>query len=347
MMVKIGIIGATGYAGAESIRILSGHPGFEITCVVSRTFEGKKISSVYPNLYGICDLVCNPLDYNLIIDKADCFITALPHAASQEAVSILAAAGKKVVDLSADYRYASADLYEATYGLPHAYPELLKETVYGLPEINRSEIMGKSVIANPGCYPTCSILALAPLLANGLINENDITISATSGVSGAGRKESLAYSYCETDGNFTPYKLTGHRHNTEIEEQLSIIAGKPVAAGFTPHLAPFKRGMSATIYTKALKTVSDEELHDIYNMYYENEVFIRIKQAGDIPSVKAVAGTNFADIMPMYDGRLGRILVVSAIDNLGKGAASQAIQNMNIITGQDETLGLISPGLYI
>jgi N-acetyl-gamma-glutamyl-phosphate reductase len=346
-MVKVGIIGATGYAGAESIRLLSGHPGFEISCVVSKTFEGKRISDVYPNLSGICDLVCESLDFDKIAGKADCFITALPHAASQEAVYKLASSGKKVVDLSADYRYASVDLYEKTYGLPHAYPEMMKETVYGLPELYRKDIKGKSVIANPGCYPTCSILALAPLLANGLIDDTDITINAVSGVSGAGRKEILAYAYCEIDGNFAPYKITGHRHNSEIEEQLSAISGKQVLAGFTPHLAPFKRGMSATIYTKAKKPMSSDKLNDIYNKYYEGEFFIRIKKAGDIPSVKAVAGTNFADIMPMYDERLNRIIIVSAIDNLGKGAASQAVQNLNIMFGYNETEGLTGAGLYI
>lgn len=346
-MLKVGVIGATGYAGAECIRLLAGHPGFEISCVVSRTFAGQKMSSVYPNLTGICDLVCDPLDYDVILDKADCFITALPHAASQSAVNTLISSGKKVVDLSADYRYTSKSLYENTYGLDHQFPDLLEEAVYGLPEINRKDIAGKELVANPGCYPTCSILAIAPLLANKLIDEKDITISAVSGVSGAGRKESLTYSYCETDGNFAPYKLTGHRHNSEIDEKLSEIAGSAVTSGFTPHLAPFKRGMSATIYTKALKSVSDESLYIMYKEFYENEFFIRLKKAGDIPSVKAVAGTNFADIMPMYDSRLKRIIIVSAIDNLGKGAASQAVQNMNIITGQDETAGLTAPGLYI
>jgi N-acetyl-gamma-glutamyl-phosphate reductase len=346
-MIKVGIIGATGYAGAESIRLLSGHPGFEISCVVSKTFEGKKISEVYPSLSGICDLTCESLDYDTITNKADCFISALPHAASQEAVYKLVSTGKKVVDLSADYRYSSVALYEKTYGLTHAYPKMMTQTVYGLPEIYRDDIKGKNVIANPGCYPTCSILALAPLLAEGLIDETDITINAVSGVSGAGRKESLAYAFCEVDDNFAPYKITGHRHNSEIEEQLSAIAGKTVLAGFTPHLAPFKRGMSATIYTKAKKALSPGDLADIYNMYYKNEYFIRIKEEGNTPSVKAVAGTNFADIMPIYDKRLNRIIVVSAIDNLGKGAASQAIQNLNIMCGLCETDGLTGAGLYI
>lgn len=346
-MIKTGIIGATGYAGAESIRLLSGHPGFEITCVVSKSFEGKKISDVYPSLAGICDLVCESLDYNVITEKADCFITALPHAASQEAVYKLVSAGKKVVDLSADYRYTSASLYEETYGLPHSYPDLLEKAAYGLPELNREKIKDAALIANPGCYPTCSILGLAPLLANDLIETDTINISAVSGVSGAGRKSNLAYSYCEVDGNFTPYKITGHRHTTEIEEQLSIIAGSKVMTGFTPHLAPFKRGMSATIYTKAKKQVSTDELISIYNMYYKGETFIRIKDNGSIPSVKAVAGTNFADITPIYDERLNRIIVVSAIDNLGKGAASQAVQNLNIMNGYKETDGLLGAGLYI
>ncbi len=346
-MIKVGIIGATGYAGAECIRLLAGHPGFLITCVVSKTFKDRKISDVYPSLSGICDLVCEATDYNVISGKADCFITALPHAASQEAVFKLISSGKKVVDLSADYRYTSAELYEKTYGLPHGYPDLLEKAVYGLPELNREKIKDAALIANPGCYPTCSILGLAPLLENNLIDINTINISAVSGVSGAGRKASLPYSYCEVDGNFAPYKITGHRHTTEIEEQLSLLAGKTVTAGFTPHLAPFKRGMSATIYTNAKKPLKTKDLIDIYNMYYKGETFIRIKEDGDIPSVKAVAGTNFADIAPFYDERMNRIIVISAIDNLGKGAASQAVQNLNLMHGYPETDGLLSAGLYI
>ena len=346
-MIKVGIIGATGYAGAECIRLIAGHPGFTISCVVSKTFAGRKISDVYSNLSGICDLECEALDYDVISDKADCFVTALPHAASQEAVYKLILAGKKVVDLSADYRYASAELYEKTYGIPHGYPDLLEKAVYGLPELNREKIKAATLVANPGCYPTCSILALAPLLANDLIDIHTINISAVSGVSGAGRKASLPYSYCEVDGNFAPYKITSHRHTTEIEEQLSLLSGKTVTSGFTPHLAPFKRGMSATIYTNAKKAVTTEDLIDIYKTYYKGEVFIRIKDNCAIPSVKAVAGTNFTDISPLYDERMNRIIVVSAIDNLGKGAASQAVQNLNIMHGYPETDGLLGAGLYI
>lgn len=346
-MIKVGIIGATGYAGAECIRILSGHPGFQITCVVSKSFEGQIISDVYPTLSGVCDLKCDPLDYQMILPKADCFITALPHAASQEAVYILVTSGKKVVDLSADYRYSSSKLYEETYGILHSYPTLLDQAVYGLPEINRDKIKNSVLVANPGCYPTCSILGLAPLLANNLIELDSINISAVSGVSGAGRKESLSYSFCELDGNFAPYKITGHRHTTEIEEQLSFLANSPIAVGFTPHLAPFKRGMLATIYTRTLSAASTDELVNIYNMYYKDEVFVRVRSGEIIPSVKAVAGTNFADVTPVYDERLKRIIVVSAIDNLGKGAASQAIQNLNLMCGYNETDGLLSAGLYI
>lgn len=346
-MIKVGIIGATGYAGVECIRILTGHPGFKITCAVSKSYEGQIISDIYPSLSGLCDLSCDPLDYETILPKADCFITALPHAASQEAVFKLVSAGKKVVDLSADYRYSSSNLYAETYGLPHAYPDLLGQAVYGLPELNRDKIKNAVITANPGCYPTCSILGLAPLLSHKLIELDSINISAVSGVSGAGRKESLPYSFCEIDGNFAPYKITGHRHTTEIEEQLSLLAGSPIAVGFTPHLAPFKRGMLATIYTKAITTTSTEELVAIYNMYYKDEVFVRVKSNGNIPSVKAVAGTNFADVTPVYDERLKRIIVVSAIDNLGKGAASQAVQNLNIMCCYKETDGLLNAGLYI
>ncbi|MBN2558628.1 MAG: N-acetyl-gamma-glutamyl-phosphate reductase, partial [Clostridia bacterium] len=245
------------------------------------------------------------------------------------------------------YRYSSAELYEKTYGTPHNHPELLKRAIYGLPEFNREKIRDAVLVANPGCYPTCSILGLAPLVARGLIDNGTITISAVSGVSGAGRKTELDYQFCECDGNFAPYKITGHRHTTEIEEQLSVIAGTNVEVGFTPHLAPIKRGMSATIYAKAAKKTSSSALADIYKEYYEGNPFVRIKEGGAIPSVKAVAGSNFADIAPFYDSRLDRIIVVSAIDNLGKGASSQAVQNLNIMYGYGEGTGLMNAGAYI
>ena len=346
-MIRVGIIGATGYAGAEAVRILSMHPDFEITTVTSKSFTGTVYSDTYTNMKGICDLVCDSHEIEDIIEKADCFICALPHAASQKAVAAIADAGKKGVDLSADFRYASREVYEKTYGVPHEYPELLKSAVYGLPELAREKIKDATVVANPGCYPTCSILGLAPLVSSGIISPGSININAVSGVSGAGRKADLNYQYCETDGNFAPYKITGHRHTTEIEEQLTALSGEPVIVGFTPHLAPFKRGMLSTIYTNTSLCTSTSELLDLYHEYYKNEYFIRIRENGDIPSVKAVAGTNFADLTPVYDGRLGRIIIVSAIDNLGKGASSQAVQNLNIMYGLDEKSGISGAGLYI
>ncbi|HPJ21321.1 MAG TPA: N-acetyl-gamma-glutamyl-phosphate reductase [Clostridia bacterium] len=346
-MVKVGILGATGYAGAEAVRILSGHPGFEVTAVASKSFEGSIFSDIYTNMKGVCDLVCESSEPLEISEKADCFICALPHAASQKAVAVLTGAGKKVVDLSADFRYSDASTYEKTYGVVHEYPELLDKAVYGLPELNRAKIKDALVTANPGCYPTCSILGLAPLVSKGMIDPATIIINAVSGVSGAGRKADLPYQYCEIDGNFAPYKVTGHRHTTEIEEQLSILSGKTIAVGFTPHLAPFKRGMVATIYASLLAKSSAGELIQLYKEYYAGEYFVRIREAGDIPSVKAVAGTNFADIAPIYDERLGRVIIVSAIDNLGKGASSQAVQNLNIMYGFDEKAGIAGAGLYI
>jgi N-acetyl-gamma-glutamyl-phosphate reductase len=346
-MVDIGIIGGTGYAGAECTRILASHPGFNITCIVSKSFEGKKISQVYPNLSGVCDIECEALDIDVISKKAGCFIAALPHAASQKVVYELVSSGKKVVDLSADFRYSSPGLYEKTYGLKHDYPGLLAQAAYGLPELNRQQIAGALVTANPGCYPTCSILALAPLLKNNMIETDSININAVSGISGAGRKADLAYQFCECDENFTPYKVTGHRHTTEIEEQLSIISNSDIKVGFTPHLAPFKRGMLATIYTKASVEISKDMLWELFDDFYKDEFFIRVIPEGTLPSVKAVAGSNFADLAPVYDGRLGRIIVMSAIDNLGKGAASQAVQNLNIMYGFDEKTGLSGAGPYI
>jgi len=346
-MIKVGIIGATGYAGYETLRLLLNHPKVTVTCLVSKSFVNKKISEVYHNLYNVCDLVCEALDYSIILKKADCFIVALPHGASQQTVAKLYKAGKKVIDLSADYRYEDYTKYEATYKLNHEYLDVLEKAVYGLPELNRNKIANCDLVANPGCYPTCSILGLAPLLENHLIDTSSIIIDAISGVTGAGRKQDLMYQFNECTENFLAYKVANHRHTTEIEEQLSKIANENIVVSFTPHLSPMKRGMMATIYSTLKTDISITDIYKVYKQYYKDEYFIRIKESDTLVVTKAVVASNFVDIAIYKDQRTNRVIVISAIDNIGKGASSQAIQNFNIMYGFDEKLGISSAGTYL
>jgi len=348
-MLKLGIIGATGYVGAEIVRLTALRKDIGITLVASNTFAGKPYSSVYPSLRGIFDKICDPLDnIDEISDKADIFITALPHGVSGDIVPKLLARGKRVIDHSGDFRFRDTRVYEEWYKLPHKSPDLAKNAVYGLPEIYREKIRTASLVADPGCYPTCSILAIAPALANKIVSTGNIIIDAVSGVSGAGRKSDLSYSYCETEGNFKAYGLANHRHTPEIEQELSLLAGQQVLVSFTPHLAPMKRGMMATCYLDLKEDgLGTEQVLDIYNEYYKNEPFVRVLPAGSQPETKNVVGSNFIDIGVTVDKRLNKLIVVSALDNLGKGSASQAVQAVNIMAGIDETEGLLKPSLYI
>jgi len=346
-MVKVGVIGATGYVGIEIVRLLQGHPYFEIASVVSQSFVGRKISDVYPNLKNIFDMECQDLNIEKISETADIFVTALPHGVSKEVIPELVKRGKRIVDHSGDFRYKSVEVYEKWYGIKHEMPELLGISTYGLPELYREEIKGAQITANPGCYPTCSILALAPLLKNKLIKTDNIIIDAASGVSGAGRSTELVYQFCECTENFKAYKVATHRHTSEIEQELSLLAGEQLMVSFTPHLVPMKRGMLATIYANLNCVKSDAELLDIYKEFYQDEVFVRIMDEGKIPETKYVAGSNYIDIGLVVDKRLNRVVVLSALDNLGKGAAGQAVQDLNIMCGFPEETGLTSPGLYL
>lgn len=347
-MLKLGIIGATGYVGEEIVRLLARRKDIEITTVVSNTFEGKPYSSVYPSLRGIFDKVCEKLEIEKIAEKADFFITALPHSVSGEVVPYLISKGKRVIDHSGDFRFRDVSVYEKWYKTTHLAPQLTKDAVYGLPELYRDKIKNARLVADPGCYPTCSILGIAPALVNKLVSKKGIIIDAVSGVSGAGRKSELAYSFCETAGNFKAYGVCNHRHTPEIEQELSLLADEEVLVSFTPHLAPMKRGMLATCYLDLVASgITTEEIRDIYFDYYRNEPFVRVLPAGEMPETKNVAGSNFADIGVMVDQRLNKLIVVSAIDNLGKGSSGQAVQALNIMAGFNETEGLITPGLYI
>jgi len=346
-MINVGILGATGYVGIELVRILSQHPEVKLAVLVSKTYAGQKISEVYPNLNGIVDMPCEELNVDDIVQKCDIVFTALPHGASKELIPQLFQKGLKIIDLSGDYRYNNVEVYEKWYGQKHETPELLKESVYGLPELHRNEIKNKTLIGNPGCYTTCSIFGIAPLLANKLIDTKNIIIDAKSGVSGAGRGLGLDYHFCECTENIKAYKIATHRHTSEIEQELSLIAGEEIILSFTPHLIPMKRGILSTIYANLRAKHTTSELLEIYKEYYKNEFFIRIYDEGKLPETNHVAGSNFVDIGLVADERLNRVVVVSVLDNLIKGAAGQAVQNMNILFGLDEKTGLTAPGLYL
>ncbi len=347
-MIKVGIIGATGYVGAEVVRLLSGRHDVEITTVVSNSFVGQPFSDIYPSLKGLFDQKCDGLEMDVILNKADYFITALPHGVSTDITKKLIENGKKVIDHSADFRFRNRSDYERTYKLTHNAPELLEKAVYGLPELHREEIRGASLIGDPGCYPTCSILAITPALKHKVVSTQNIIIDAVSGVSGAGRKTELPYAICEMAENFKAYGLISHRHTPEIEQELSLVAEEQILVSFTPHLAPMKRGMLATCYMNLMDSqVSADDLYGLYKDFYKDEPFVRILPPGTLPETKFVSGSNFIDISVNVDKRLNRLIVLSALDNLGKGSASQAIQALNIMAGFDEREGLMRPGLYI
>jgi N-acetyl-gamma-glutamyl-phosphate reductase len=345
-MLKVAIVGASGYTGLELIRLLDRHPEVVIKCVTSEQSAGKRISEIFPSLRSRCDLVLEPLETSAIIQKADLIFTALPHQAAMLVVPDFLAAGKKVVDLSADYRLHDPTVYGAWYE-PHKNPELLPEAVFGLPELRREAIKKARLIANPGCYPTSVILGLKPLLENGLIDITSIISDSKSGTSGAGRSAKVDSLYCEVNDSFKAYGVGGlHRHTPEIEQELSWLAGQPVTITFTPHLVPMDRGILSTIYATPTRTVTTEELVALYADVYKDEPFVRPLPKGQFPSTAFVRGSNFCDIGVTLDVRANRIVVVSAIDNLVKGASGQAIQNMNLVCGFSEILGLEGLALF-
>lgn len=339
-MLKVAIVGASGYTGLELIRLLDRHPEVSISCVTSEQSAGKRISDIFPTLRGRCDLRLESLDPAAIAEQADLIFTALPHQAAMKVVPTFLAAGKKVVDLSADYRLHDPAVYGAWYE-PHLNPGLLPEAIFGLPEVRREAIAKAQLVANPGCYPTSIILGLKPLLENRLIDSTTLIADSKSGTSGAGRSAKVDSLYCEVNDSFRAYGVGGvHRHTPEIEQELSELAGVPITITFTPHLVPMDRGILSTIYATPIRTVSTEELVELYADSYKNEPFVRPLPKGQFPSTAFVRGSNFCDIGIILDNRANRIVVVSAIDNLVKGASGQAIQNMNLICGFPEELGL-------
>jgi N-acetyl-gamma-glutamyl-phosphate reductase len=339
-MLKVAIVGASGYTGVELIRILNGHPEVAVTCVTSEQSSGKKISDVFPSLRGRCDMVLENLEPVRIAEKADFIFTALPHKAAMEVVPTFLKLGRQVVDLSADYRLTDPAEYARWYE-PHLNPALLKKAVYGLPELKRAKIAGAKLVANPGCYPTSVILGLAPLLRKKLIDPATVIADSASGVSGAGRAAKVDNLFCEVNDGFKAYGVGGvHRHIPEIEQELSLLAGREMTITFTPHLVPMDRGILSTIYAQPVQPVTAKLLVRLYSDFYRGEAFVRVLPEGSFPATGHVRGGNFCDLGVTVDQRTGRVIVVSAIDNLVKGAAGQAVQNMNIMRGFPENTGL-------
>jgi len=339
MSLKVAIVGASGYTGVELLRLLINHPRVELTCVTSRQFEGLAISDVFPSLAGRCNLVFENLQAAQIAAKADFALTALPHQAAMAIIPDLLAAGCKVVDLSADYRLRDAAVYECWYQ-PHSSPELLPEAVYGLPELFRTQIPGKRLIANPGCYPTSVALALAPLLRRKLIRHDSLIVDSKSGTSGAGRGAKLGSLFCEVNEGFKAYAVASHRHTPEIEQTLSSLAGEDIVINFTPHLLPVNRGILSTCYASLQRPLTAEMVQDLYQDFYAGEYFVRVHPQGSLPNINQVRGSNYCDLGVVVDERTSRVIVISVIDNLVKGAAGQAVQNLNLLAGLEERTGL-------
>ncbi len=340
-MIRVAIVGATGYAGAELVRILSNHPEVELTVVTSRQFAGVRFDQVYPAFYGVVDLVCEAYSLDRICGHADVVFMALPHQLPMSFVPEFIEREKKVIDLSADFRFNDAAIYESAYQR-HTAQELLASAVYGLSEIYAEQIEKARLIGNPGCYPTSVLLPLIPLLKQGLLDLSSLVADSKSGLSGAGRSPALASHYCEVNESFKPYKVAVHRHNPEMDAILSSEAQQPVTITFVPHLVPMTRGMLTTIYATPVADLKARHVIDCYAAAYSQRPFIRLCPDGRLPDTLNVRGTNYCDIGFKLDERNNRLILVSAIDNLVKGAAGQAVQNMNIMLGFDETAGLLS-----
>ena len=346
-MINVSVLGATGYAGIELVRLLTAHPGVKIVHLVSKSYAGEKLSKIYPNFASVLDIVLEDMNIEKIAADSDVVFTALPHGASKEVIPPLASRGVKIIDFSGDYRYNNRETYEKWYGEEHSSPELLEQAVYGLCELHRDEIKNANLIGNPGCYTTCSILALAPLVKNKAIDNKSIITDAKSGVTGAGRATALDYSFCECTENMKAYKIAAHRHTSEIEQELSLLADEDIVLSFTPHLVPLKRGILSTCYANLINPMSAAEIVDMFREFYSGEQFIRVYDAGMLPETNHVTGSNFTDIGIAVDTRLNRVIAVSCVDNIIKGAAGQAIQNMNIISGFSESDGIGNPGFYL
>lgn len=340
MPLNVAIVGATGYTGAELARLLLRHPQVAIAALTSERSAGEPFGKAFPAFQGRLDLVLEALNPEAIAQKADLVFLCLPHHESMQAAATFRELGRKVIDLSADFRLIDAKVYEAWYG-PHVAKDLLEDAVYGLPELHRTAVAQADLIANPGCYPTSCILGLAPLIKEKLIELDSIVCDSKSGVSGAGRGAKTDILYCEVNESFKAYGVGKHRHTPEIEQELSRLAGQKVAITFTPHLVPMDRGILSTLYARARGKVLPKALHDLYREFYAKEPFVRVRPLGAFPATHEVRFSNYCDLGVHFDERTGRVVVVSVLDNLTKGASGQAVQNMNIRMGWEETLGLL------
>lgn len=347
MKIRAAVIGGSGYTGAEIVRILSGHPQIAGMVVTSEQNADKPISAVSPNLKGVTDQLFQKLDVSKIAEESDVVFTALPHGRPMKIVPELLEKGCKVIDISGDYRLKSEDDYKKWYGMEHSSSGLLKKSVYGLTELNADKIKKTDLVANPGCYPTGVILGLAPAVTKDLVFEQDIVVDSMSGVSGAGKTPTESLHFCSCYDNVTSYKVGGmHQHIPEMEQILGGLAKEEVTVSFTPHLLPVSRGIYSTSYADLKKDITHKEAVDIYKEFYKASYFVQVLDEGEYPQLKSVLGSNFCHIGVSVDARCGRLIVVSAIDNLIKGAAGQAVQNMNVMNGLDEKSGLESPGVY-
>lgn len=339
-MIKVGIIGATGYAGGELVRILMGHKEAEIVWYGSRSYIDQKYADVYRNMFQIVDAKCMDDNIEALADQVDVIFTATPQGFLASVINENILGKTKIIDLSADFRIKDVKVYEKWYGIEHKSPQFIEEAVYGLCEVNRDKVKGARLIANPGCYTTCSILTAYPLAKEGIIDMRTLIVDAKSVTSGAGRGAKVPNLFCEVNENMKAYGVASHRHTPEIEEQLGYASGENVTISFTPHLVPMNRGILATEYATLKKDVTGEEVKAIYDKYYADEKFVRVLGEGVCPETKWVEGSNYVDIGFKLDPRTNRIVMMGAIDNLVKGAAGQAVQNMNLLFGLPESEGL-------
>ena len=344
--LKVAVVGASGYTGGEVLRLLANHPRVEVAHITADTHAGRPVAAIFPSLRGIFDHVCERLDPAAIARAADVAFLCLPHKTSMEVGASLHRVGTRIIDLSADFRLKDPAAYREWYGLDHAAPDLLREAAYGLPELNGPRIAAARLVAVPGCYPTGALLGLAPLVARQMVDLDSIVIDSISGASGAGRKPELGLHFSELNENARAYGVARHRHTPEIEQEVSRLAGREVLVAFTPHLAPLTRGILTTLHLTFTSRWPAADMLAAYREYYRGCPFVRVLPEGEFPETKHVAGSNFCDIGIAVEARTGRGVVVTAIDNLVKGASGQAVQCLNLMVGWDETTGLRLPALY-
>lgn len=346
MAVSVAVVGASGYTGGELLRWLVHHPHVKVEYVASRSSQGKPVAHLQPHLRGVLDQVLEPVDVEAIASRCQVAFLAVPRGAAMELARPLVEAGLKVIDLGADFRFQDPAVYREWYGIEHTDPALAAESVYGLPELFRTSIRHARMIGNPGCYPTATLLALAPLARAGWMELERVVVAAMSGVSGAGREARDMYHLPHATENVQVYGVAGHRHTPEMEQGLAALANRPARVSFTPHLIPMSRGILATCVVEPAGDFDPERLQSLYEEFYRSEPFVQVLGPGELPQTKAVYGSNRCDVAVRWDKRAERIIAMSAIDNLGKGAATQAIQNMNLVMGWEETAGLLWPAVY-